>query len=301
MKVVTTFADARAESQSRGKSRSRVGLVPTMGYLHEGHLSLVERAASDSDCTIVSVFVNPLQFGDPNDLTTYPRDLERDVDLAADAGADIVFAPSVEEMYPPGSSTVVDVPGVSDAMEGVHRPGHFRGVATVVGKLFAGLRPDHAYFGRKDAQQLAVIETMARDLAFPVAVIGGPIVREHDGLALSSRNVRLTDDQRPAALTLSSGLFAAADRYEAGERSTAALIAAVAEHTTVPGVSLEYATVADATSAEPMQAFDGLQFLAVAARVGDVRLIDNITIDNDRATIDRGTRLDHPSILYGGP
>lgn len=295
MKVVTTFADARAQT------RGRVGLVPTMGYLHEGHLSLVGRAASDSDCTIVSVFVNPLQFGDANDLDTYPRDLERDIDLAADAGADVVFAPTVEQMYPPGASTVVDVPGVGDAMEGVHRPGHFRGVATVVGKLFAGIRPDVAYFGHKDAQQLAVVRTMTRDLAFPVTIVGGSIVREHDGLALSSRNVRLGPDDREPALTLSHGLFAAADRYDAGERSTAALIDAVAEHTATPDVTLEYAAVADATSAEPTDVLTGTQFLAVAATVGGVRLIDNITIDNDRATVDRGTRLDHPSILYGGP
>lgn len=295
MKVVTTF------EQARDAASGTVGLVPTMGFLHEGHLSLVEACADECDTTVVTVFVNPTQFGDPADLDAYPRDLERDVALAERSGADIVVAPTVEYMYPSGARTTIEVAGVGDAMEGVHRPGHFRGVATVVAKLFAGLRPDRAYFGRKDAQQLAVITTMARDLSFPVAVESGPIVREPDGLALSSRNVRLGSGDRRAARSLSSGLLAAADRYDEGCRSTAELVETVIAELGSEGAVPEYVAVADAATAEPMGRLAGSQFLAVAARVGSVRLIDNITIHNDTAVVDRGTRLEAPSILYGGP
>lgn len=294
MRIVDTFAEARRVSSGR------VGLVPTMGFLHEGHLSLVSASAERCDTTVVSVFVNPLQFGEAADLDAYPRDLDRDVALAADAGATVVVAPTVEAMYPPGATAVVDVPGVSDAMEGAHRPGHFRGVATIVAKLFAGLRPDLAFFGRKDAQQLAVVAAMARDLSFPVEVVGLPVVREADGLALSSRNVRLADDRRSDALALSRGLFAAADRYEAGSRSGRELIDAVASAVAASGADLEYVALADTSTAVTTPEVAGRQFLAVAARVGDVRLIDNVTIDSETGRVDRGARLDAPSILYGG-
>lgn len=294
MTVVTTFDEARA------LARGRIGLVPTMGFLHEGHLSLIEAATHDCEWVIVSVFVNPRQFGDPGDLDAYPRDLERDVALALAAGADLVVAPSVEAMYPAGSVTTVDVAGVSDAMEGTHRPGHFAGVATIVTKLFAGLRPHRAYFGRKDAQQLAVVTTMARDLSFPVEVVGCPILREADGLALSSRNVRIGADDRGTATSLSVGLFAAADRFEDGCRSGPELVDTVLDHVGSSGADVEYVTLADAATAAPMDRAVGRQFLAVAARVGDVRLIDNVGLDADGGTADRGTRLPGPSILYGG-
>lgn len=294
MRVVQTFEDARSHLEGV------VGLVPTMGFLHEGHLSLIEASAADVDTTVVTVFVNPLQFGERRDLDAYPRDVDRDVELAERAGADVVVVPSVEYMYPDGTETTVDVPRVSQAMEGEHRPGHFRGVATVVAKLFAGTRPDRAYFGRKDAQQLAVITTMGRDLSFPVQVLGMPIIRESDGLALSSRNVRLAPADRAIARSLSQGLFGAADRYDDGCRSRQELADAVADAVADAGADLEYVELADAATADPMGALAGIQFLAAAARVGGVRLIDNITIDNHAGGVDRGTRLDRPSILYGG-
>lgn len=294
MTVVRTFEDARSLVSGS------VGLVPTMGYLHEGHLRLIEESVHRNETTVVTVFVNPLQFDEPRDLDTYPRDLDRDVTLAIGVGADVIVAPTVEYMYPSGTATAIDVRGVTEAMEGAHRPGHFRGVATVVAKLFAGLRPDQAYFGRKDAQQLAVVGTMARDLSFPVDVVGVPIVREHDGLALSSRNVRLTSEDRVSACTLSAGLFAAADLYDDGCRSAAELIEAVTGAVDGSGAELEYVTLADAATAAPVRRLAGRQFLAVAARVGAVRLIDNITIDFDSGDVDRGSRLEGPSILYGG-
>ncbi|HSG79483.1 MAG TPA: pantoate--beta-alanine ligase, partial [Acidimicrobiia bacterium] len=189
-----------------------------MGYLHEGHLALIEAAREGSDTVVVSLFVNPLQFDQASDLARYPRDLERDAALAASAGADILFAPDVTEMYPDEPVTRVRLATLTSTMEGAHRPGHFDGVATVVAKLFAGLRPDRAWFGRKDAQQLVVIGRMAADLSFPVEVVGHPTLREADGLALSSRNVFLSSDEREVALSLSRGLFAAADAVAVGGR-----------------------------------------------------------------------------------
>ena len=285
--------------EARTAASGVVGLVPTMGFLHEGHLSLIEASARDCDTTIVTIFVNPLQFSDPADLERYPRNTERDSELAATAGADIVVVPTAAYMYPPGSSTTVSVARVSDAMEGEYRPGHFDGVATVVAKLFAAIQPDSAYFGRKDAQQLAVIRTMARDLSFPIEVAGMPLVREHDGLALSSRNVRL-GDARHHALAISRGLMEAADIYEAGCRSVPELTDVVRSHIEAVGVAPEYVTVADAATADPMDALAGTQVLAVAASFGGVRLIDNLTIDGETHSVDRGTRLTRPSILYGG-
>ncbi len=295
MNVLTTFDDVRLHA------RGSVGLVPTMGYLHEGHLSLVDRSVTDCDTTVVSIFVNPLQFGDNTDLERYPRDLERDVSLAGRAGADLVFAPSIDYMYPTGAATTITVDGVSDHMEGPHRPGHFAGVATVVGKLLAGVQPDRAYFGAKDAQQVAVVTTMVRDLSFPVDIRMLPIVREADGLALSSRNVHLDAAHRASALTLSRGLMHAADLFEAGCRSSDELVdAAFAPMLADPGVAVDYVALADAATASPMSDVAGAQFLAVAATVGSVRLIDNVSIDADRGIADRGTRLTGPSLVYGG-
>ena len=295
MKILTTFDDVRLHTEGS------VGLVPTMGYLHEGHLSLVDRSVAECDTTVVSIFVNPLQFGDPADLERYPRDLERDVSLATEAGAHLVFAPSIDYMYPAGSVTTITVEGVSDHMEGRHRPGHFVGVATVVGKLLAGVQPHRAYFGAKDAQQVAVVTTMAHDLSFPVAIRTLPIVREVDGLAVSSRNVHLDSAHRASALTLSRGLMHAADLFEGGCRSSDELIDAAFEPMLAdPGVTVDYVTLADAATASPMSEVAGTQFLAVAASVGSVRLIDNVSLDADRRTADRGTRLTGPSMVYGG-
>ena len=296
MRTVGSFAEARAGY------RGIVGLVPTMGFLHEGHLSLVAAAREACDTVVVSLFVNPLQFDEATDLDRYPRDLERDAGLVTAEGADVLFAPAVAEMYPDHPAppaTTVGVAGVSGTMEGARRPGHFDGVATVVAKLFAGLRPDRAWFGRKDAQQLAVVRQMARDLSFPVEVVPGDIVREADGLALSSRNVFLRAGDRPAALGLSAGLFAAADAAASGERSARSLETLVADRVARAGGRIEYATLADATTCAPIDRLDRESFLAVAARVGVVRLIDNVWLHPD-GSARRGVRLDRQSLLYEG-
>ncbi len=248
----------------------------------------------------MSVFVNPTQFSNPTDIETYPRDIERDAMYAADAGCHILFAPRVEEMYPDGSSTTVSVGGVTIDMEGQHRPGHFDGVATVVSKLLAGIQPNRSYFGRKDAQQLAVVKALARDLAFPTTIVGMSAVRERDGLALSSRNVRLVGEDRARSTVISSALMDAADAYEAGERDVEVVRAAVGDAIRSFGIEVEYVELADAATARVASEFGGEQFLAVAAHVGTVRLIDNIWFDGDSHAVDRGTMLSEPSILYGG-
>jgi pantoate--beta-alanine ligase len=298
MEIAATFAAARGLPGT-------VGLVPTMGFLHEGHVSLLEAARRECDQVVMSLFVNPLQFDEATDLEQYPRDLDRDAAIAEAAGADVVVAPPMEEMYPIWPpATVVHVVGLTQDMEGAHRPGHFDGVATVVAKLFAGIRPDRAYFGRKDAQQLAVVRALVRDLSFPIEIRGMPIVREADGLALSSRNVFLDRSAREAALSLSRGLMAAADEAEAGQRD--ADILARAAHRSMadtPGVEPEYAAVADQDHVRIRQVLDRPSFLAVAARVGGVRLIDNVHFDvsAEGAIIpDRGSRLQTTSVLYGG-
>jgi pantoate--beta-alanine ligase len=292
MKVTGTFAATRAEY------RGVVGLVPTMGFFHEGHLALIAAARQQAGTVVVSHFVNPLQFNDPSDLDCYPRDFARDAALAEAAGADVLFAPPAEEIYPEPLQVRVSLPALSAEMEGAHRPGHLDGVAVVVAKLYAGLRPDLAFFGRKDAQQLAVVTRLAADLSFPVEVIGCPTVREQDGLALSSRNVLLPPEDRAAALSLSRGLFAAADAAAAGERSGAALEGVAAAEMEAAGVKPEYAALADGASAARIPALDRAAFLAVAARVGGVRLIDNVWLGPD-GRADRGRRLDRPSLLYG--
>jgi pantoate--beta-alanine ligase len=295
VKVLTTFEEVRGQ---RGGS---VGLVPTMGYLHEGHLSLIEAAAARCDTVVVSVFVNPLQFGDAGDLDSYPADLERDVELATGAGADVIFAPTIDEMYPEGPAVRVTVSDVGDAMEGSFRPGHFDGVATVVAKLFAGVQPGVAFFGLKDAQQFALVSTMARAMAMPVQVVGCPIVRESDGLALSSRNTRLSDDGRAVAANLFGALSCAADLFVAGERRAEVLKHAAGTLLAgIPSVDLEYIEVADASTAEIVDDVHDVSFLALAATVGGVRLIDNVTLDGRSGSVDTGERIDAQSILYGG-
>jgi pantoate--beta-alanine ligase len=291
MIISETFAATRAELGG-----VPAALVPTMGYLHDGHLSLVDLAGETAGTVVMSLFVNPLQFDQPADLDRYPRDLDRDAALAESAGVDILFAPSVSEMYPEPPRARVTVAGVSDGMEGAHRPGHFDGVATVVAKLFAGIRPSVAVFGRKDAQQLAVVRRMAFDLSFPVEVVGAPTVREADGLALSSRNVFLSEEDRTMAAGLSAGLFAAADAVASGERDARVLEEITTRIAADAGVEVEYATLADALAAEPIDSLDREAFLAVAGRVGMVRLIDNVVLWPD-GSADRGVVLDGPSIL----
>ena len=269
-----------------------VGLVPTMGALHAGHRSLVERAAAECDLVVVTVFVNPLQFGDPGDIEHYPRTLSADVAVAAAAGAGLVFAPPVVEMYPgfPAPvATTVTVAGVADRWEGASRPGHFDGVATVVAKLFAMAGRCRAYFGEKDFQQLAVVRRLAADLSLPVEVVGCPIVRDPDGLALSSRNVRLSADERRAALALSRALRAGAAAIAAGERDAGAVGRAMAEVAAAePLVALDYAVAVDAGDLRPADRLgpDVPVRLLIAAQVGPVRLIDNL----DPARHPKGTR-----------
>jgi pantoate--beta-alanine ligase len=263
MQVIDRIDAFRKELDAARAHGKTVGLVPTMGYLHEGHASLIRRSASACDVTAVTVFVNPLQFGANEDLTAYPRDLERDVAIAEAAGAAVVFAPPVEEMYPGDVLTSVHVARVSEGMEGASRPTHFDGVATVVAKLFAIAGSCRAYFGEKDYQQLAVVRRMATDLSFPVDIVGCPIVREPDGLAMSSRNVYLSHQERDAASVLHRALEAgAADVSRARE----VMVAVVA---TEPLARLDYAEVVET---------DHEYRLLIAARVGTTRLIDNLGV-----------------------
>ena len=248
-----------------------IGLVPTMGALHAGHLSLVERACRENDRVVVSIFVNPIQFGPGEDFDRYPRDPERDAELLAKAGVDGIYEPTVAAMYPPGSSTLIHVPGVSQPLEGQARPGHLDGVATVVAKLFTAVEPDRAYFGQKDAQQVAVVKRMARDLDFPVEIRVSPTVRELDGLALSSRNAYLTPDERKAAASLSSALRLAAEAYAHGEGKPDRLRQILRERLEAePLAQVEYAEV---VNPETFIAPGSLAVLAV--RFGRTRLIDN--------------------------
>ena len=283
MEVVESVAACRAVLDRARAAGRVVGLVPTMGALHRGHTSLVDRARAECDVVAVSVFVNPLQFGDPEDIARYPRTLEHDLRVCAQSGADVVFVPSVDEMYPSwpaAPSTTVSVSGVSEAWEGASRPGHFDGVATVVAKLFTMAGPCRAYFGLKDFQQLAVVRRMASELSLPVEVIGCPIVREPDGLALSSRNVMLSADERQAATVLSRALAAGRALLEDGELSGAAVSRAMcADVAAEPLVRLDYAVVVDADTLEEVAALTGhaqeTLRLLIAAQVGPVRLIDN--------------------------
>jgi pantoate--beta-alanine ligase len=280
-----TFVRARDELRSalapaRAAGRT-IGLVPTMGYLHDGHLSLLRAAREECDVVVMSLFVNPTQFGAGEDLDRYPRDEERDARLAAEAGVDFVYAPPVEEVYPEGFATAVEVEGLTGVLDGDparRGPGHFRGVTTVVAKLFNTVGPDVAYFGQKDAQQLAVIRRMVRDLDIPVRVEGLPTVREPDGLAMSSRNAYLDQGERVRAAALSRALRAADAR--AREESLEAAIAAARAELEAAGIEPEYLEARDPDDLAPIATLNGRPvLLAVAARVGRARLIDNVLID----------------------
>jgi len=275
--VVRTAAELRAAIAALRAGGHGIAFVPTMGALHEGHLTLVREAARGGDAPVVSVFVNPAQFGPGEDLSRYPRQEERDVALAGTAGARLVFCPGVEEVYPPGFATTVEVAGPAEGLEGARRPGHFAGVATVVARLLLMVRPDRLLLGAKDAQQVAVVRRMMRDLALDdVALEVVPTVREPDGLALSSRNAYLGPADRRAALALSRGLAAAAARAAAGERDGARLEeAAAAVMHDEPGVEPDYTALVDPDTFRPVTRLTGAALLCVAARVGPARLIDN--------------------------
>jgi len=278
--IVRTVSEVRAHLAATRRSGRRIGLVPTMGALHEGHLSLIRRARSQCDVVVVSLFVNPAQFNEASDLERYPRDEARDLELAQGAGADVLFAPSVHEVYPEGFSTSVEVIGISERLEGAARgPEHFRGVSTVVTKLLCMVMPDIAYFGSKDAQQVAVIRRLAQDLNLPVEICALPTVREADGLALSSRNLLLEGDERRRALAVPAALGAAARLAAEGESSAAALLAAASAALDRPGVETEYVALVDPESFDPVTALRAPALLALAARVGSVRLIDNVMLE----------------------
>ena len=263
--------------QRAGKT---LGFVPTMGALHEGHLSLVRASKATCDVTAVSIFVNPLQFGPSEDLAKYPRDLERDAKLLDELGVDLLFVPGADKMYPPGAKTYVLVEELSDKLDGASRPGHFRGVATVVAKLFEIVRPDFAFFGQKDAAQVAVLHKMVSDLNLDVKLMVCPIVREADGLAMSSRNAYLTPEQRQQALVLHRSLMQVQSAVEAGERDAAKLIEigknVIAEE---PGARLDYFAIVDLETLDPVTLISDRSLVAVAAYVGITRLIDNILLE----------------------
>jgi pantoate--beta-alanine ligase len=276
MLTIITLTDLRS---ARLAFPGRVGLVPTMGYLHEGHLSLVRRAREECDHMIVSIFVNPTQFGPKEDLSKYPRDLDRDLSLLEPLGVDLVWMPTAEMMYPPGYQTWVEVEGITRPLEGSVRPGHFRGVTTVVAKLFNAVQPHRAYFGQKDAQQAAVIRQMTRDLNFSLEVVVCPTVREPDGLAMSSRNVYLDPDQRRAATVLSRSLRAAKESYEDGERDAEKLRGKMKEVLAgEPIAQVQYVSCADYDTLEELETVTGKALLSMAVFMGKTRLIDNIVL-----------------------
>lgn len=284
MLIIATAEEMRRWVGEQKRECQSIGLVPTMGYLHEGHLSLVRRARAENERVAVSIFVNPTQFGAGEDYTVYPRDLDHDAALARSAGADVLFAPGVEEIYPARFSTYVTVEGLTEPLCGRSRPTHFRGVTTVVSILFNLIRPDRAYFGQKDAQQAIVIRRMVRDLAFGLEVVVCPIVREPDGLALSSRNVFLRPEERRAALVLSRSLAGARALVAAGEKDAGAVLAFVREEIgREPLVRPDYVEMVGISDLAPVKTITGETLLAAAAYVGKTRLIDNVLfgVEND--------------------
>jgi pantoate--beta-alanine ligase len=279
MITVRTVVDIRAAVWKARHDGASIGLVPTMGAFHDGHLSLMRRAREQCDRVVVSLFVNPAQFNDQSDLARYPRDERRDAALAAGAEVDFLFAPPVEQVYPRGFATTVSIAGVTESMEGAHRGrGHFDGVATVVAKLFNIVSPDVAYFGQKDAQQVAVIRQLVRDLDMPVRIEACPTVREPDGLAMSSRNVLLSGPERERATGLHRALAAARESVAAGERDATAVRAAAIAALASGGIDPEYFELVSADTLVPVRHIDGEVLALVAARVGATRLIDNDTI-----------------------
>lgn len=278
--IVKTIEEVRAQIKAWRAEGLTVGLVPTMGYLHEGHQSLIARSVAENDRTVVSDFVNPIQFGPTEDLATYPRDIERDAALCESTGANLIFHPEADEMYAPDFCTYVDMDHLTKGLCGKTRPIHFRGVCTVVSKLFHIVQPDRAYFGQKDAQQLAVIRRMVRDLNMPLTIVGCPIIREEDGLAKSSRNTYLSAEERKAALCLSRGLNKGKAAVEAGETDAEKVKAIItAEIEAEPLSRIDYVEIVDWNNLEPVSSTEGSILAAVAVYIGKTRLIDNFIIE----------------------
>lgn len=277
MMIVTSLEELRA---ARMLLNGTVGFVPTMGYLHAGHVSLARRAQEECDSVVASIFVNPTQFGPTEDLSKYPRDLERDLHLLEPAGVKLVWTPTPEVIYPPGYQTWVEVEGLTSRLEGASRPGHFRGVTTIVTKLFNAIQPNKAYFGQKDAQQAAVIRKLARDLDFPIEIIVCPTIREADGLAMSSRNSYLSSEERKAATVLFRALTAAKLAYEQGQRNAETLRKIMIERLdSEPLAKMQYVSVADYGTLEELQMVTGKTLLSMAVYLGKTRLIDNFVLE----------------------
>lgn len=279
MKIVSTVEQVREEVKKWRQQGLTVGLVPTMGYLHEGHKSLIDKAVAQNDKVVVSVFVNPIQFGPTEDLATYPRDLERDAALCEDAGASLIFHPEKEDMYFDDFCTYIDMDGLTKGLCGKTRPIHFRGVCTVVGKLFNIVHPDRAYFGQKDAQQLAVVRRMVRDLNFDLEIVGCPIIREEDGLAKSSRNTYLSEEERKAAVILHKGLVKGEEMVSAGEKDVKKVLDAITEIIeSEPLARIDYVEAVDFDNIETIDTIEGSVLVAVAVYIGKTRLIDNFIV-----------------------
>ena len=280
MEIVKTVGEIRDIVKAWRREGLTVGLVPTMGYLHEGHQSLIARSAAQNDRTVVSVFVNPIQFGPNEDLEAYPRDIERDKAAVVAAGGDVIFHPEPEEMYPPHFTSFVDTPETTELLCGAVRPVHFRGVCTVVSKLFNIVQPDRAYFGQKDAQQLATIKRFVRDLNFDIEIVPCPIVREEDGLAKSSRNTYLNPQERKAALILSKSLTIGRQLVEAGERDANVVATAIRQHLeTEPLAKVDYVEVVDFETVQRVNRIAGETLVAIAVYIGKTRLIDNFIVN----------------------
>jgi len=279
MRIITTVAEMQSLVRDLRAAGSTIGCVPTMGFLHDGHASLITAAAEQHGTVITSIFVNPKQFGPKEDLSSYPRDFERDQQIVARSGGTVIFAPSVDEMYPPGFATSIHLGHVTSVFEGALRPGHFDGVATIVAKLLIAMAPDEAYFGQKDYQQTLVIRALVRDLGLPCAITVRETVRAEDGLAMSSRNVYLRQEERAQATSLYRAMMIAHTMLMNGERSVAAVEDAMATTLhAVPGLTIDYATVAQADSLEQLQEIPphGVVVLLIAVRLGSTRLIDNM-------------------------
>lgn len=280
MKIVKTIDEVRQIVKSWKSEGLSVGLVPTMGFLHEGHKSLILRASAENDRVVVSDFVNPTQFGPGEDLEAYPRDINRDAALCEEANADLIFNPEPSEMYYDDCSTYVNISSLSDELCGKSRPIHFKGVCTVVSKLFNIVNPDRAYFGQKDAQQLAIIKRMVRDLNFDIKIVGCPIIREEDGLAKSSRNTYLNQDERKAALILSKAIKLGEDLANSGEKDTNKIISKMIDLiNTEPMAKIDYVQAVDAISVKPVDKMEGSVLIAMAVYIGKTRLIDNFIFE----------------------
>ena len=280
IKIITTVKELKETLKTRRGTGKTIGLVPTMGYLHEGHQSLISKSASQNDRTVVSVFVNPIQFGPNEDLEAYPRDLNRDMQKVEEVGGDLIFNPEPAEMYPGHFTSFIDTTETTELLCGAVRPVHFRGVCTVVGKLFNIVQPDRSYFGQKDAQQLATIKRFARDLNFPTEIVSCPIVREDDGLAKSSRNTYLNPEERQAALILSKSLKKGLEAIEQGERDSQKVINMIRESLeTEPLARIDYVEVVDFENIQRTAKIEGETLVAIAVYIGKTRLIDNFIVN----------------------